>query len=86
MGFWVSAIFAIGIIAGKAPERILPTVAKVLAMAGQRMARCHAIKQLTWGETLGEATAPSASTSVSTFCCRIWCVTNCASSSNTWHR
>jgi magnesium-transporting ATPase (P-type) len=43
----MSAIFAIGIIAGNVSEEILPTVMKTLAMAGQRMARCHAIiKQL----------------------------------------
>ncbi len=54
MGFWVSAIFAIGIIVGNVPEGLLPTVTLALAMASQRMARRKAIiKQLTAVETLG---------------------------------
>ena len=54
MGFWVSTIFAIGIIVGNVPEGLLPTVTLALAMAGQRMARRKAlVKQLTSVETLG---------------------------------
>ena len=57
MGFWVSAIFGIGIIVGNVPEGLLPTVTLALAMASQRMAKRKAlIKQLTSVETLGCAT------------------------------
>jgi sodium/potassium-transporting ATPase subunit alpha len=54
MGFWVSAIFGIGIIVANVPEGLLPTVTLALAMGSQRMARRKAlIKQLTSVETLG---------------------------------
>ena len=54
LGFWISAIFGIGIIVANVPEGLLPTVTLALAMGSQRMARRHAlIKQLTSVETLG---------------------------------
>ena len=54
LGFWISAIFGIGIIAANVPEGLLPTVTFALAMASQRMAKRNAlIKQLTSVETLG---------------------------------
>ena len=54
LGFWVSAIFGIGIIVANVPEGLLPTVTLALAMGSQRMARRHAlIKQLASVETLG---------------------------------
>ncbi|MGH9650101.1 MAG: cation-translocating P-type ATPase, partial [Terriglobales bacterium] len=54
VGFWVSAIFGIGIIVANVPEGLLPTVTLALAMGSQRMARRKAlIKQLTSVETLG---------------------------------
>ncbi|MEW6246336.1 MAG: cation-transporting P-type ATPase [Nitrospirota bacterium] len=54
LGFWVSAIFGIGIIVANVPEGLLPTVTLALAMGSQRMAKRHAlIKQLTSVETLG---------------------------------
>jgi len=53
-GFWVSAIFGVGIIVANVPEGLLPTVTLALAMGSQRMARRKAlIKQLTSVETLG---------------------------------
>jgi sodium/potassium-transporting ATPase subunit alpha len=57
MGFWVSAVFGVGIIVANVPEGLLPTVTLALAMGSQRMARRKAlIKQLTSVETLGCAT------------------------------
>ncbi|MBI3806089.1 MAG: cation-transporting P-type ATPase, partial [Nitrospirae bacterium] len=54
LGFWISAIFGIGIIAANVPEGLLPTVTLALALGSQRMAKRHAlIKQLTSVETLG---------------------------------
>ncbi len=54
LGFWISAIFGIGIIAANVPEGLLPTVTLALAMGSQRMAARKAlIKQLTSVETLG---------------------------------
>ncbi len=54
LGFWISAIFGIGIIVANVPEGLLPTVTLALAMGSQRMARRKAlIKQLTSVETLG---------------------------------
>ncbi|TAJ24166.1 MAG: cation-transporting P-type ATPase, partial [Nitrospirae bacterium] len=54
VGFWVSAIFGIGIIVANVPEGLLPAVTLALAMGSQRMARRKAlIKQLTSVETLG---------------------------------
>ena len=54
MGFWVSAIFGIGIIVANVPEGLLPTVTLALARGSQRMAQRKAIiKQLTSVETLG---------------------------------
>jgi sodium/potassium-transporting ATPase subunit alpha len=54
LGFWVSAIFGIGIIVANVPEGLLPTVTLALAMGSQRMARRKAlIKRLTSVETLG---------------------------------
>ncbi len=54
LGFWISAIFCIGIIAANVPEGLLPTVTFALAMASQRMVKRKAlIKQLTSVETLG---------------------------------
>ena len=57
LGFWISAIFGIGIIAANVPEGLLPTVTLSLAMASQRMAKRKAlIKHLPAVETLGCAT------------------------------
>ncbi|HSQ91761.1 MAG TPA: HAD-IC family P-type ATPase, partial [Nitrospiraceae bacterium] len=54
LGFWVSAIFGIGIIVANVPEGLLTTVTLALALGSQRMAKRHAlIKQLTSVETLG---------------------------------
>lgn len=54
LGFWISAIFGIGIIVANVPEGLLPTVTLALAMGGQRMAKRHAlIKHLPSVETLG---------------------------------
>ncbi|HEX6728081.1 MAG TPA: cation-transporting P-type ATPase, partial [Nitrospira sp.] len=54
LGFWISAIFGIGIIVANVPEGLLPTVTLALALGSQRMAKRHAlIKQLTFVETLG---------------------------------
>lgn len=54
LGFWVSAIFGIGIIVANVPEGLLPTVTLALALSSQRMAKRHAlIKQLSSVETLG---------------------------------
>ena len=54
LGFWVSAIFGIGIIVANVPEGLLPTVTLALAMGSQRMAKRNAlIKHLPSVETLG---------------------------------
>jgi sodium/potassium-transporting ATPase subunit alpha len=54
LGFWVSAIFGIGIIVANVPEGLLPTVTLALAMGSQRMAKRRAlIKHLPSVETLG---------------------------------
>ncbi|MFO0701299.1 MAG: cation-transporting P-type ATPase [Nitrospira sp.] len=54
LGFWISAIFGIGIIVANVPEGLLPTVTLALAMSSQRMARRNAlIKHLPSVETLG---------------------------------
>ncbi len=54
LGFWISAIFGIGIIVANVPEGLLPTVTLSLAMASQRMAKRKAlIKHLPSVETLG---------------------------------
>ncbi|HEX9156142.1 MAG TPA: cation-transporting P-type ATPase, partial [Nitrospira sp.] len=54
LGFWISAIFGIGIIVANVPEGLLPTVTLSLAMGSQRMAKRHAlIKHLSSVETLG---------------------------------
>lgn len=54
LGWWISAIFGIGIIVANVPEGLLPTVTLALAMGSQRMARRQAlIKRLTSVETLG---------------------------------
>ncbi len=54
LGFWVSAVFGIGIIAANVPEGLLPAVTLALAMGSQRMAKRKAlIKRLTSVETLG---------------------------------
>ncbi len=54
LGFWVSAVFGIGIIAANVPEGLLPAVTLALAMGSQRMVKRKAlIKQLTSVETLG---------------------------------
>ena len=54
LGYWISAIFGIGIIVANVPEGLLPTVTLALAMGSQRMAKRNAlIKQLTSVETLG---------------------------------
>ncbi|HEX8750385.1 MAG TPA: HAD-IC family P-type ATPase, partial [Nitrospira sp.] len=39
LGFWISAIFGIGIIVAYVPEGLLPTLTLSLAMASQRMAK-----------------------------------------------
>jgi magnesium-transporting ATPase (P-type) len=57
LGFWVSFLFAIGIIVANVPEGLLPTVTLALAMATQRMANRNAlIRRLPAAETLGAAT------------------------------
>ena len=57
LGFWISAIFGIGIIVAYVPEGLLPTLTLSLAMASQRMAKRHAlIKHLPSVETLGSTT------------------------------
>lgn len=54
LGFWVSAVFGIGIIVANVPEGLLPTVTLALAMGSQRMAKQRAlIKHLPAVETLG---------------------------------
>ncbi|MEY4528247.1 MAG: hypothetical protein RL768_1966 [Nitrospirota bacterium] len=54
LGFWISAIFGIGIIVANVPEGLLPTVTLALAMSSQRMAKRNAlIKHLASVETLG---------------------------------
>ena len=54
LGFWISAIFGIGIIVANVPEGLLPTVTLALAMSSQRMAKRQAlIKHLSSVETLG---------------------------------
>ncbi|WP_455378665.1 cation-translocating P-type ATPase [Petrachloros mirabilis] len=54
LGFWISAIFGIGIIVANVPEGLLPTVTLALAMSSQRMARRNAlIKHLPSVEALG---------------------------------
>lgn len=54
LGFWISAVFGIGIIVANVPEGLLPTVTLALAMSSQRMAKRHAlIKHLPSVETLG---------------------------------
>jgi sodium/potassium-transporting ATPase subunit alpha len=54
LGFWISAIFGIGIIVANVPEGLLPTVTLSLAMGSQRMAKRNAlIKHLSSVETLG---------------------------------
>lgn len=55
--FWMSFMFAIGIIVANVPEGLLPTVTLSLAMATQRMARRNAlVRHLPAVETLGSAT------------------------------
>lgn len=54
LGFWISAIFGIGIIVANVPEGLLPTVTLSLAISSQRMAKRNAlIKHLPSVETLG---------------------------------
>ena len=54
LGFWISAIFGIGIIIANVPEGLLPTVTLALAMSSQRMAKRKAlVKHLASVETLG---------------------------------
>ncbi len=54
LGFWISAIFGIGIIVANVPEGLLPTVTLALAMGSQRLAKRRAlIKHLPSVETLG---------------------------------
>ncbi|GKS60095.1 ATPase [Nitrospira sp.] len=54
LGFWVSAVFGIGIIAANVPEGLLPTMTLALALGSQRMAKRNAlIKHLSSVETLG---------------------------------
>jgi sodium/potassium-transporting ATPase subunit alpha len=54
LGFWISAIFGIGIIVANVPEGLLPTVTLALAMSSLRMAKRNAlIKHLPSVETLG---------------------------------
>lgn len=54
LGFWISAIFGIGIIVANVPEGLLPTVTLALAISSQRMAKRNAlIKHLPSVETLG---------------------------------
>jgi sodium/potassium-transporting ATPase subunit alpha len=57
MPFWVSFMFAIGIIIANVPEGVLPTVTLSLALATQRMAKRNAlVRHLPAVETLGSAT------------------------------
>jgi sodium/potassium-transporting ATPase subunit alpha len=54
LGFWISAIFGIGIIVANVPEGLLPTVTLALAISSQRMAKRQALmKHLSSVETLG---------------------------------
>ena len=54
LGFWISAIFGIGIIVANVPEGLLPTVTLALALSSQRMAKRRAlVKHLPSVETLG---------------------------------
>jgi sodium/potassium-transporting ATPase subunit alpha len=54
LGFWISAIFGIGIIVANVPEGLLPTVTLALAMSSQRMAKRKAlVKHLPSVEPLG---------------------------------
>lgn len=54
LGFWISAIFGIGIIVANVPEGLLPTVTLALAVSSQRMAKRNAlVKHLSSVETLG---------------------------------
>ena len=54
LGFWISAIFGIGIIVANVPEGLLPTVTLALALSSQRMAKRNAlVKHLPSVETLG---------------------------------
>jgi sodium/potassium-transporting ATPase subunit alpha len=58
LGFWISAIFGIGMIVANVPEGLLPTVTLALAMSSQRMAKRQGlIKHLSSVETLGCTTA-----------------------------
>ncbi len=43
LGFWISAIFGMGIIVANVPEGLLPTVTLALAMSSQRMAKRKAL-------------------------------------------
>ena len=55
--FWMSMVFAIGIIVANVPEGLLPTVTLGLSMAAQKMAKKKAlVKQLESVETLGSTT------------------------------
>jgi len=55
--FWISFIFAIGIIVANVPEGLLPTVTLTLSLGSQRMADRNAlIKSLNSVETLGSTT------------------------------
>lgn len=55
--FWDNFLFAIGILVANVPEGLLPTVTLALSMAGQRMARRHAlVKALPAVEALGSTT------------------------------
>jgi len=57
LSFWVSLMFAIGIIVANVPEGLLPTVTLSLALATQRMARRNAlVRHLPAVETMGCAT------------------------------
>jgi sodium/potassium-transporting ATPase subunit alpha len=53
LGFWISAIFGIGIIVANVPEGLLPTITLALAMSSQHMANRNAqIKHLPSVENL----------------------------------
>ncbi len=57
LGFWISAIFGIGIIVANVPEGLLPTVTLALAISSQRMAKRQAlVKHLPSVEALGSTT------------------------------